>query len=66
MLGEKSTSNLKNKKNKDYTKVFIQMCTNKAKNNISSKDISKIMRLSTKKENGTSRPILGLMLSRGI
>ena len=42
---EESASNLKNKRNEDDTKVFIETCQNEVKTNISSNDISKITRL---------------------
>ena len=42
---EESASNLKNKRNEDDTKVFIETCQNEVKTNISSNDISRITRL---------------------
>ena len=45
-----STSNLRNKRNEDDTKVFIETRQNEVKTNISSNDISKITRLVRKKE----------------
>ena len=59
-----SASNLKNKKNEDDTKVFIETCKNEVKTNISSNDICKITRLGRKKEGGTPRPIIVSMSSK--
>ena len=61
-----SESNLKNKRNEDDTKVFIVICQNEVKTNISSNDISKITRLGRKKEDGTPRPILVSMSSQDV
>ena len=55
---EESASNLKNKRNENDTKVFIETFHDEVKTNIRSKDISKINRLGRKKEEGTTRPIL--------
>ena len=63
---EESASNLKNKRNEDETKVFIETCQNEAKTNISSNDIYKITRLGRKKEDGTPRPILVSMSSQDV
>ena len=63
---EESTSNLKNKRNEDDTKVFIETCQNEVKTNISSNDISKITRLGRKKDGSTPRPILVSMSSQDV
>ena len=52
---EESASNLKNMRNKDDNKVFIETSQNEVKTNISSKDISKITRLGRKKEDGKKK-----------
>ena len=50
----------RNRRNEDYTKVFIDTCQHEVKTNMSSKYISKITRLGRKIDDGTRRLLVSM------